>query len=188
LRPEDDRLTIFLHALGSNTSSVQISVRARASIILESQAPNGAEKIRELEDMLNYKPQSYQEDVVQTAPIFTQQLRGPPGKVKEGQSMHLDCSVQPTNDPTLRIEWFFNGRPLNIGSRCRFTHDLDYVALDMTYVFPRDAGEYSVKATNACGSVISTAKVFCFGKKNIMTESLNPRALKKIQDLEAWNL
>ncbi|OQV22407.1 Titin [Hypsibius exemplaris] len=176
------------NALGSNTSSVQIQVKARASIILESQAPGGVEKIRELEDMLNYKPDSYTEDAIHQAPVFTQQLRGPPGKVKEGQSMHLDCSVQPTNDPTLKIEWFFNGRPLNTGSRCRFTHDLDYVALDMTYVFPRDAGEYSVKATNSSGTAISTSKIFCFGKKNIVTESLNPRALSKIQQLEAWNL
>lgn len=58
------------------------------------------------------------------------------------------------------------------GSRCRFTHDLEYVALDMLYVFPRDAGEYSVKVTNAAGSAVSTTTVYCFGKYkiNIMEE------------------
>jgi titin len=176
------------NALGSNTSSTYIQVKARASIILESQAPGGAEKIRELEDMLNYKPQNTYDDVQHQPPVFVKQLEGPPGKVKEGQSIHLECQVQPVNDPSLRIEWFFNGKPLNTGSRCRFTHDLEYVALDMLYVFPRDAGEYSVKVTNAAGSAVSTTTVYCFAKKNIVTESLNPRALKKIQDLEAWNL
>ena len=53
--------------------------------------------------MLNYRPESYVEDAVHQAPVFTQQLRGPPGKVKEGQSMHLDCSVLPTNDPSWEL-------------------------------------------------------------------------------------
>lgn len=83
---------------------------ARASIILESQAPGGAEKIRELEDMLNYKPQANYDEAPRQAPVFTQQLRGPPGKIKEGQSVHLEASLQPVGDPSMKIEWFFNGR------------------------------------------------------------------------------
>lgn len=127
------------NALGSNTSSTYIQVKGnnvifsfkcsengklfpvviagRASIILESQAPGGAEKIRELEDMLNYKPQSADDDVTHQAPNFLKQLEGPPGKVKEGQSIHLECQVTPVNDPSLRIEWFFNGKPLSTGKR-----------------------------------------------------------------------
>lgn len=65
--------------------------------------------------MLNYKPQTVDDDVTHQSPVFVKQLEGPADKVKEGQSMHLECQVLPVNDPSLKIDWFFNGKPLSTG-------------------------------------------------------------------------
>jgi len=42
-------------------------------------------------------------------------------KLKDGMSAHFECRVTPANDPNLRIEWKFNGTPLNSSSRIKET-------------------------------------------------------------------
>lgn len=37
---------------------------------------------------------------------------------------------------------FFNGRPLNTGSRIHMLNDFGFIALDMDYAYARDSGEY----------------------------------------------
>lgn len=36
-------------------------------------------------------------------PVFTKELSGPEEILKEGQSVHMDCVVQPINDPSLKV-------------------------------------------------------------------------------------
>jgi len=38
----------------------------------------------------------------------------------EAQPLHMECHVEPKDDPKLRVEWFFNGKQLDYGSRFRF--------------------------------------------------------------------
>lgn len=36
-------------------------------------------------------------------------------EVKEGEQVHFECLVDPAKDPTLKIEWFLNGKPVTTG-------------------------------------------------------------------------
>lgn len=95
------------------------------------------------------------------APQFTQQLNGFVNDLKEGQPLHLDCAVMPINDSSLRIEWMFNGQPLQFSSRIRTIHDFGYVALEFLHIHPQDSGTYTCKAWNNAGEATTKITFNC---------------------------
>lgn len=78
--------------------------------------------------------------------------------------MHFECRVEPKKDPTLRIEWYRNGKLLPTGHRYRSLFDLGYVSLDILYVYPEDSGEYVCKAINDYGEDFTKATISCKSK------------------------
>lgn len=168
---------------GEISEAVNLVVKGRSSIISDAQAPH-FEKIQELEDMLNYKPPEIADEKKFEKPYFTSDLSGPEKKVKEGSNVHFECSVQPLD---VKVEWYKDDKPLQHSSRYKFVHDLDYVALDIIGAYPRDEGIYTVKAINTAGDAVSSMRINCSGKRDVVIESQNPRSLRKIQELESWN-
>ena len=63
-------------------------------------------------------------------------------------SAHFECTVTPTNDPDLKIDWKFNGNPLPNSSRSKTVSDFGFVMLDIASVDSKDSGEYICTATN----------------------------------------
>ena len=61
------------------------------------------------------KHEIYQGDEQTTqAPVFTSSMKSI--EVKEGQRAHFECRIIPVSDPTLKVEWLLNGKPLKQGS------------------------------------------------------------------------
>lgn len=87
--------------------------------------------------------------------------------LKEGDHAHLECRVEPINDPNLKIEWFVNGVAIKTGHRFRTTHDFGYVALDVLYTYADDSGTYMAKATNLLGEAVNTCQITVGGKIHI---------------------
>lgn len=85
-------------------------------------------------------------------------------EVLEAGPAHFDCRVEPVGDSSMRIDWFFNGRPFATGSRVRMVNDFGFVVLEMDYVYSRDAGEYICRATNKWGTATTKAKLVCKGE------------------------
>ena len=83
-----------------------------------------------------------QEETTAQAPVFTSSPKSV--DVREGQKAHFEARIIPVSDPTLRIEWFFNGQPIKQGSRFREGHDFGFVSLDISHVLPEDAGQWDV--------------------------------------------
>ena len=50
-------------------------------------------------------------------PAFTHKPRSLHNLV-EGKNAHFEAKVTPITDPNLSIEWFKDGRPITVGSRC----------------------------------------------------------------------
>lgn len=84
--------------------------------------------------------------------------------VGEAEPVHFECRVEPKKDPTLRIEWYRNGKLLPTGHRYRSLFDLGYVSLDILYVYPEDSGEYICKAINDYGEDFTKATISCKSK------------------------
>lgn len=140
------------------------------------------EKIRQLETYAP-PPKPVVEEKGQK-PIFLTPLSNLE-HLKEGEHAHLECRVEPINDPNLKIEWFCNGKQLPTGHRYRTTHDFGYVALDILYVYGEDTGTYICKATNQLGEAVNTCNVRVLNRRSMILDTQHPDALEKIQKLES---
>ncbi len=139
-------------------------------------------KIRELETV--EKPKEVEKEVAGQKPVFLTPLTSLEN-LKEGDYAHLECRVEPINDPDLKIDWFMNGKAIRAGHRFRTTHDFGYVALDILYVYGEDTGTYMCKATNKLGEAVSTCEIKVVSRRSIILDSQHPDGLEKIQKLEA---
>ncbi|CAH0765342.1 unnamed protein product [Bemisia tabaci] len=185
VRPQDagTYTIVARNALGEANLSASMQVETRASIDTSSMHHGTYEKTKHLESSKFVEPHYQIEEISKSKPIFVQPLSDPP-PVSEGKNIHLECRLEPMGDPTMRVEWFQNGKPITIGSRFRTYHDFGYVALDIIHVTAIDSGEYTVRATNHLGSAHTSACVRVTSRSDIITESQNESALEQIQYLE----
>ena len=102
----------------------------------------------------------------------------------EGRGVHLECRLEPLNDPTMKVEWFQNGRPITIGSRFRTYYEFGFVALDVLELTTADSGEYTVRATNQLGTAHTSAMVRVSSHADVDTETQHDGAMEQIQYLE----
>lgn len=72
------------------------------------------EKTRYLEDSKFVEPQYNIEEISKSKPIFTQPLTDPQ-PMSEGKNIHLECRLEPMGDPSMRVEWYFNGKAITVG-------------------------------------------------------------------------
>lgn len=81
-----------------------------------------------------------------------------PGKI------HFEARIEPVGDPSMRVDWFINGRPLPASSRATTTFKFGFISLDLLSIVLHDSGEYTVRVTNNSGSAESTALLSVQGK------------------------
>lgn len=86
---------------------------AKADIQLETQHPEGMKKIQELEQG-RVTPRPEEPERHFEKPIFTQLLTGPQ-ELWEGETAHFECRVVPVGDPSLKFDWYVNGKELKMG-------------------------------------------------------------------------
>lgn len=96
-------------------------------------------------------------DAVQP-PRFVTPLTDMPNKT-EGESLHLECRLEPANDSSMKIEWFHNGLLLEPSSKIRTLNDFGFVVLEIDWLYPSDSGEFSCKATNKFGMDVTRASI-----------------------------
>lgn len=162
---------------------IQFTILARSSIDTSTLHHGTYEKTQRMEDSKFVEPQYHIEELCRSKPIFTTLLTDPQ-PVYEGQNIHLECKLEPINDPTMRVEWFQNGRPVTVGSRFRTYNDFGFIALDIIHASTLDVGEYTVRATNQLGSAHTSACVRVIGHSDVVTDTQNEMSMEQIQYLE----
>ncbi|GMR57574.1 hypothetical protein PMAYCL1PPCAC_27769, partial [Pristionchus mayeri] len=167
---------------GQAETSTSFQVDRLGGIISDTAHPESLRRIQEIEALKPALPS--EADAPLEAPSFPQQLSGPTDVLKEGQSVHMDCVVQPINDPNLKIEWFFNGALLQFGSRIRMIHDFGYVGLEFLHVHPEDSGVYECRATNAAGTASTELQIECRPLRNLYLDTQHAESWAKIQEIE----
>jgi titin len=147
----------------------------------------GLEKIQTLEDSLTRTRDEKVTEEKGKAPVFTVPLANI-DSLREGESAHFEGRLIPTDDPKLKVEWFWNGKPLRTGSRFRTFCDFGFVILEISPVYPEDSGEYSCRAFNDYGEAVTIASMKVQGKRSIILESQLPKGMEgtidKIAELE----
>lgn len=180
-----------INSKGSATTSGSLRCTSKDSIYLQTQHPQGKaglEAIDETEQALadRYKRQESGADAEFPKPIWVTPLQ-PEFSLGEAQPLHLEANVEPKEDPNLKIEWFFNGKSLDHGSRFKMTSEFGFVTLDLTEVYDRDQGIYTCKASNKSGEAYTSTTIYCSTKENLIERTQHPKGkegLEAIQDLE----
>lgn len=83
----------------------------RASIDQKSQYPDSLQYISQLEDYSKYQRTESVEEISPVKPQFIRALRDL-GQLQEGRNAHFEAQLSPVSDPTMRVDWFKDGKPI----------------------------------------------------------------------------
>jgi titin len=104
------------------------------------------------------------------APEFLQNLEDL--LLAENSLAHFETRLTPINDPSMRVEWYHNGKNLSAGSRIKTINDFGFVILEVANVLTRDSGNYTCKATNKHGESSISCNVVVKSKQVLMLLNL----------------
>lgn len=165
---------------GTTTSDGKLQVISKKSLILEPQVPNSVAAIQNLEDSLIKQVTSVEEETTQKQPVFVTELSDV--TVAEGESFQLSTRIEPVNDSSLRVEWYYNGKPIVASSRLHTTNDFGFVSLDLDYAYLRDSGEYLCRVINKWGFSTTRCKVSV--KSKVEIGGVSSKTIEKFNALE----
>lgn len=132
---------------GQAVTTATMKIQGKRSIIFESQLPKGMEstidKIAELEGLGQSITHVVTEDELGKAPEF---ITTPADlSLSENSLAHFECRLIPSNDASMVVTWFHNGKVLSAGSRIKTINDFGFVILEVAGVYLRDSGLYTCK-------------------------------------------
>lgn len=84
---------------------------ARATIEKTSQHPGSLQQIQQLEDYSRYQRTESVEESSGQRPNFIRPLQDL-GELSEGRNAHFEAQLTPVSDPTMKVEWYKDGRPI----------------------------------------------------------------------------
>merc|ERR1719312_1668960 len=183
--------------LGEDITRAELRCKELPAIQLENQVPKGMKKSEYLVQM-EASMKKYQTEMFLTEDdVYDSERRQPPRFVtriqsitslEEMQATKFECQLAPVGDPNMKVEWFWNGKPLSFKTRFTPIYDFGYVAMNFGWVYPEDSGEYICRATNLFGSDETRAIIKCSGKTGIVYESQLPKgmmSIEKIREMES---
>lgn len=93
-------------------SMIQTSrLPARTTIEQASQHPDSLQYIQQLEDYSKYQRQESVEETSSQRPVFIRPLQDL-GELQEGRNAHFEAQLTPVSDPTMKVEWYKDGKPI----------------------------------------------------------------------------
>lgn len=81
------------------------------SIEQSSQYPDSLQYIQQLEDYSRYQRTESVEEICSQRPTFIRPLHDL-GELQEGRNAHFEAQLTPVSDPTMKVEWYKDGRPI----------------------------------------------------------------------------
>lgn len=166
--------------IGEAVSTAHIKIETHHWLLGETLHPESLGRIQALEQPKQQKTDT--PDATYEIPVFISHLNNI--ICKEGDTIHFECNVEPSRDPTLKIEWFLNNKLLPTGSRYKSTHDFSHVALDIIHTYEEDSGIYTCRATNSKGSATTSGSLRCTGDVSIKFDTRHPQGQAGLEAVE----
>ena len=88
-------------------------------------------------------------------PIFRQKIESV--KTTTLGHAHFECRLVPIGDPTMKVQWMLDDKPLEHANRIQTMFEFGYTSLDILNCYPRDTGVISCRAINANGGAETSA-------------------------------
>lgn len=173
---------------GVAESRAVLRVSQKPAIEKSTQHPTSLEYIQHLEDYSKYQRSESLEEQSTQKPHFIRPLQEL-GELEEGKNAHFEAQLTPVSDPTMRVEWYKDGRAITASSRITAIFNFGYVSLNIMHLRAEDSGSYTVRAVNRVGEAISTSTIRIISKETV-TEDLGiseqRRHIQQCQQLEAY--
>lgn len=175
-------------ATGVAESKSILNIQARATIDKRSQHPSSMQQIQQLEDYSKYQRSESVDENTNQKPSFIRPLVNL-GNLEEGRNAHFEAQLAPVSDPTMRVEWYKDGRPITASSRITAIFNFGYVSLNILHLRAEDSGQYTVRAVNKMGEAISQSTINVLSR-SIVTSDLGipeqQRYIESVEQLEAY--
>lgn len=132
---------------GEAVTTASIMVEGKKGLILESQLPaemrdSSMQKIQQIESASMH---TYVADTTVTKPTqpprFVAQAHDV--EVTENSMAHFELRLEPSGDNTMQIDWYHNGKSVDVGSRFNRINDFGFVILEINAVKGYDSGTYT---------------------------------------------
>lgn len=175
-------------ATGVAETRAILKVTQRPVIEKSSQHPTSLEYIQHLEDYTKYQRTESIEEQTTLKPTFIRPLQEL-GEIEEGMNAHFEAQITPVSDPTMRVEWYKDGRAITASSRITAIFNFGYVSLNIMHLRAEDAGSYTVRAVNRNGEATSNSTIRVFSKATVTGDlgiSEQQRHIQQCQQLEAY--
>merc|ERR1719347_196086 len=170
-----------LGGLGQAICSCNLTVKATQTLQKDTLHESALQQINYLESQRSAVNQ--EEDSGTQAPVFTATMKD--AQVMENTPAHFEAKLVPIGDAKLKVEWLKDGRPIEASNRMSPLHDFGFVALDLKYTRPSDAGRYSIRAYNHLGDTTISANLKVLSAQGgADMETMHGEALEKIAYLE----
>ena len=171
-----------VNKLGDDKTTASLKCFSKTNLILTPQVPKGMEgglqKMQNLEEAAWARRDSVTSERAGMAPKFTVPLSNI-DNLKESENAHFEARLVPTDDPRLKVEWYWNGKPMKYSSRIRQFCDFGFVIMEISPIYPEDSGEYMCRAYNDYGEAVTKATLKCEGKRSIILETQLPKSMQK---------
>lgn len=175
-------------ATGVAETKAYLQVTPRASIEKSSQHPDSLQYIQQLEDYSKYQHTESVDEQATHRPQFIRPLQEL-GELQEGRNAHFEAQLTPVSDPTMRVEWYKDGKAITASSRITTIFNFGYVSLNIMHLRAEDAGSYTVRAINRLGEAISTASIRVISRSTVTGDLGIPeqqRYIEEVERLEAY--
>lgn len=175
-------------ATGVAESRAILSVSQKPTIEKSSQHPSSLEYIQHLEDYSKYTRTESVEEASTHKPAFIRPLHDL-GNLEEGQNAHFEAQITPVSDPTMRVEWYKDGRAITASSRITAIFNFGYVSLNILHLRAEDSGSYTVRAVNRIGEAISTSNIRIICRATVTGDlgiSEQQQYIEKTEQLEQY--
>lgn len=175
-------------ATGVAESKAILNITARASIEKRSQNPAALQQIQQLEDYSRYHRTDSVDESVNQKPSFIRPLINL-GNLEEGRNAHFEAQLSPVSDPTMRVEWYKDGRPITASSRITAIFNFGYVSLNILHLRAEDSGTYTVRAVNKMGEAISQSTINVITRSTVTSDlgiAEQQRYIESVEQLEAY--
>lgn len=170
-------------ATGVAESRAVLNITVRAGIEKSAQNPSSLQYIQQLEDYSKYQRTESVDESTNQKPTFIRPLQHL-GQLEEGRNAHFEGQITPVSDPTMRVEWFQDGRPITASSRITAIFNFGYVSLNILHLRAEDAGSYTCRAVNRLGEAISTGAVQVFARNTVTADLGIPEQQRFIESVE----
>jgi titin len=106
------------NVMGETSTMSNLIVQGKSGLVLDTMDRDRLGQLRNLEQRETRTHGISEADSSGpiTKPVFTTALNSV-SNVPEQSNVHLECRLEPMNDPNLRVEWYVNGTAIKMGHR-----------------------------------------------------------------------